>query len=473
MNGKIYRDDSSSENNFNTKSCSFSPNEKNSIVKIKKSDLWSASSNNSSKSESPEYSPKSVKKKKISRGSRDMISFKMYVDEDENFQEDEKLPERIEGNYFYDYNILLIDEILMKKFQQDKNRNLKILKQKLKEENDKINGRQNLLERKVSRKKIKEIEDQIYKYEQNLDKNEYITKSRPLLESYKKIGFISTVISFTSSNNHENEILSPENEEKQKHRHKIIFEYLEIARKYIPIDLIRNIPDKNSCPNCGVNRNDSELIEDETGAIICSNCGLEKINIVKTQFYSDGCRLNNSKNNYEDRANFEKVLMRFQGKQQNKPDRALYEKLDEYFKSRGLPTSKEYNEMPLLPDGTKKGTSREMMFEALSRIGCSGYYDDINLICSVFFGWTLPNISHLEEKIMEDYDIFQDVYEQLDLEGRKSSLNSQWKLYILLKRRGYPCKSKNFKIPTTPSILEYHKIKTKEVYRILGWECPF
>jgi len=467
MNAKNYKDDSSSENSFNTQSCSISPNEKKSLVKIKKSKVWTTSSNNSSKSDSPEYSYKSVKKKKVE--SRDMMSFKMYVDDDENFQEEEKLPDRIVGSYFYDYNILKIDEILMKKFNQDKKKNLNILKKQLIEEKDKISGKQNLIERKASRKKIKEIEDKLYKFEQNIDKNEYITKSRTLLNEYKKIGFISTIVSFTS-NTQENEIISPESEEQQKHRHKIIFSYLEIVRKYIPIDLIRNLPKSNSCPNCGV---EAEVLEDETGASICSNCGLEKISIVKTQFYSDGSRLNNSKNNYEDRANFEKVLMRYQGKQQNKPGKELYEKLDEYFKSRGLPTSKEYNEMPLLPDGTKKGTNREMIIEALSKIECSGYYDDINLICSVYFGWTLPNISHLEEQIMEDYDIFQQVYEQLDLEGRKSSLNSQWKLYILLKRRGVPCKSKNFKIPTTPSILEYHKIKTKEVYKILGWECPF
>ena len=176
------------------------------------------------------------------------MSFKMYVDDDENFQEEEKLPDRIVGSYFYDYNILKIDEILMKKFNQDKKKNLNILKKQLIEEKDKISGKQNLIERKASRKKIKEIEDKLYKFEQNIDKNEYITKSRTLLNEYKKIGFISTIVGFTS-NTQENEIISPESEEQQKHRHKIIFSYLEIVRKYIPIDLIRNLPKSNSCPN--------------------------------------------------------------------------------------------------------------------------------------------------------------------------------------------------------------------------------
>ena len=55
-------------------------------------------------------------------------------------------------------------------------------------------------------------------------------------------------------------------------------------------------------------------------------------------------------------------------------------------------------------------------------------------------------------------------------DGRKSSLNSQWRLYKHLKRLGWPCKEKDFKIPTTQDILDFHKIKWAEICDILGWE---
>ena len=395
-------------------------------------------------------------------------SFKTYVENhDGGFQKDEKLPDRICGDYIYDYNILNIHQIILKKFQQDKNNKLSDIERKLNMENIKIRQKQTLIERKHSRNKIQEIENKILKYNEDTDKKDYLTAAKPLIKAYKKIKPISTIISFTN-NKINDEIKCEESEAEQNFRHKIISKYLEIARKYICIDLIRKNPEIKTCCE------DPDIFMDESGSDVCNNCGLEKINIVKTQFYSDSSRLNNSKNNYEDRANFVKVLMRFQGKQINKPGKELYERLNKYFLERGLKSSEEYNAMSLLPDGTKPGTSREMMFEALSNIGCSGHYDDINLICSIFFGWELPNISHLEDAIMQDYDDFQKVYENLpDLEGRKSSLNSQWKLFILLLRRGYPCKSKDFKIPTTPSILEFHKIKTQETYQILGWEYPF
>jgi hypothetical protein len=395
-------------------------------------------------------------------------SFKMYMeDNDSGYQKYEKLPDQIDGTYIYDYNILEIDKIILKKFEENKNHNLSDLENNLTIEKIKIVQRQNLIERKNSIKKIEELENKIFSYNEDVNKKKYLLKATNLLEAYKKIKPISTIISFTN-NSINDEIKCQETLEEQNYRHKIISEYLEIARKYIKIDLIRKMPPiKDCCLN-------PDIFTDESGSDVCNNCGLEKINIIKTQFYADSSRLNNSKNNYEDRNNFIKVLMRFQGKQINKPAKELYEELDKYFISRGLKTSEEYKSLPLLADGTKDGTSREMMIEALSNIGCSGHYDDINLICSIFFGWKLPDISHLEDDIMQDYDDFQKVYESLpDLEGRKSTLNSQWKLYILLLRRGYPCKSKDFKIPTTPSILEFHKIKTKKVYDTLGWKCSF
>lgn len=438
------------------------------LMKIRKNYEWAQSS---SKNSSEISSNKKNKANKNENFMRETPTFKIFIEDlQADTFVDETLPERIEGFYIYDYNILQIDEILNKKFEQEKRRQIASLHSKLELENVKVKSRQSMIERKASRKNIAEYEALIQKYEEDIDKKKYIEKSLPFLEAYRKIGPINNIVSFLS--NTREEICAPENKEQQEVRHKIIASYLEVARKYIPIDLVRKLTDDDICSGCGIDTAEMEEIDDD--CTICPNCGLEKINIIKSAFYADGGRINNCRNNYEDRANFEKVLARYQGKQITKPGKELYIKLDEYFISRGLLSSKEYNALPLNSDGGKTGTSREMMFEVLSNIGCSGYYDDINLICSVFFGWVLPDVSHLEDDIMKDYDEFQAVYDQLpDRDGRKSSLNSQWKLFILLRRRGWSCKAKDFKIPTTSSILEYHKVKTKQIYEILKWTCPY
>jgi Poxvirus Late Transcription Factor VLTF3 like len=451
---------------------------KRSIVTIKKSQVWSSSG---SYSESP--SSEKVKMGKYANmereerfENRNMLSFNAYTSEEDKkkgkFQEDEKIPEKIEGTYTYDYDISLIDEIIIKKFEQDKKNKLSILKNKSEIENTKILGRQNYIERQNSKKQIEEIEDEIFKYTNDISKNKYIEKSKSVLNKYLKMGAINNFVSFVT-NNKEDETILPEKEEKQFLRHRIISEYLEIARKYITINLVRKLADKTTCPGCDIKYEEIELIEDESGSMICPNCSVEKINIVKKPFYSDGCRVNNSRNNYEDKINFEKVLLRYQGKQVTKPGKELYEKIDEYFLSRGLPTSKDYKKIPLLEDGTKEGTSREMMYEALSNINCSGYYDDINLILHIFFGWSLPDVTHLEDTIMKDYEQSQKEYDSLNKEGRKSSLNSQFRLYCLLRKNGVNCKFRDFKIPSTPSILEYHKNIWKQICENSNWEYFF
>ena len=170
-------------------SSSVSPPDKKSILKIKKSKVWTNENSLEFSSESPSEINKKLKLE------REVKSFKNYVDNIEDFQESEKLPERIEGYYDYDYNILIIDEVIIKKFAQDKKNKLISLKKDLENENKKILERQTMIERRSSRKKIKEIEEEIEKYELNIDKNSYILKSKSLLNEYKKIGIIS--VSYT------------------------------------------------------------------------------------------------------------------------------------------------------------------------------------------------------------------------------------------------------------------------------------
>lgn len=401
---------------------------------------------------------------------RNLKSLKMYTtDKDSDIYEYDKLPSIIEGNYTYDYNILNIHNLILKRFKMLKIKNSNILNNKLEIEQENIKKRQKIVDRIASNKNIEKILHELEKLKNNIDYNEYLDKSSKFIKEYIKLGPIVKVISFTK-NNRDNDVLCPEDDETQIIRHRLIFEYLEIARKYIQINLIRIIPNTNCCSGCKIDFDECPMETDVQGLYYCTNCGLEIIMISKTPFYKDGNRVNSSRNNYEDRANFEKVILRYQGKQPNKPGKELYERLDEYFISKNLPSSKEVKAKPLIND-KRPGTSRQLMYKALKDLGYSSYYDDINLICNVFWGWKLPNIAHLEDQIIKDYDISQRVYDNLpNKDGRKSSLNSQWRLYKHLCRLDWPCKSKDFKIPTTPDILEFHTMKWAEICAILNWD---
>jgi len=414
----------------------------------------------------------------------DLQSFNTYLTEDDNIQSvneyNDDIPDRVEGTYKYDFNIMDIHDLIMKRFENQKKYETKKLRRQITEEENKMKNKQNMVERKSSLRRIEKLQNILNDILSDKDFNNYISKIGPLLEQYNIIGTLSKIVSFATnkkkSESESDEEELPEDPEVQDKRHQVIFDFIEIARKYIQIDLVRDIKEGNLCTFCGHKLNEFDDDNDENGVIICSNCNLEKIAIVRSRFYKDSTRTNNSGNNYEDRANFEKVLMRYQGKQPDKPPTELYETLENYFMEKELPqidmkyiTSAEIRLLPLNDEGEKEGTTRTLMYKALKETGNSNYYDHINLILHEVWGWALPDIAHLEDQIMDDYDKSQRVYETLP-KDRKSSLNSQFRLFKHLRRLSYPCKSKNFRIPTTHDILEFHENIWSKICEVLNWE---
>lgn len=444
-----------------------------------------------------------VKKKKINNSSvtkldlkvitenneekpRKLKSFNSYLTNEEEIQSANdvinEIPSIIEGTYKHDFNIVDIHKLIINKFNRQKEHDIKRLEQQLRDEEIKINRRQNMVERKASLKVIENIRKNIEDILTDKSFNEYLRRITPLIDNYNILGSISKIVSFAKNKRSDEDFSdeAPEDEKMQEKRHQLILDFVEIARKYIQIDLIREVREGNNCPACGTKLDESMSSMDDDGISICSNCGIERISVVRARFYQDNARTNNSGNNYEDRANFKKVLMRYQGKQPDKPPSELYEKLEEYFISNQTPkidtdsgrkfiSPEDIRNMPVNSDGEKMGTSRSLMYKALKDTGNSDYYDHINIILNEVWGWSLPDVSHLEDQIIEDYDTSQRIYEMLP-KDRKSSLNSQYRLYKHLRRLGHYCKTKDFRIPSTHDILEFHNIMWAKICEVLEWE---
>ena len=440
--------------------------------------------------------PSPPKKRRVDPQPEDLLekprrlkSFNIYLTEDDNVQSvneyNDTLPDKVEGTYKYDFNIVDIHDLILKRFDRRKQHDVKRLQEELHSEDEKMKGRQNMVERKASIRITDRLKETLDNILSGKDFNSYLYKIKPLVDQYNLIGTLSKIVSFATNKKkvEEEEEELPEDPNTQLKRHQVIFDFLEIARKYIQIDLIREVKEGNICSSCGFKLEDVNSDADDSGIIVCSNCGIERIAVVRSRFYKDNTRTNNSGNNYEDRANFEKVVMRFQGKQPDKPPLDLYIVLENHFREKELPridihdngipiyVSSDYikNHISLNNDGEKDGTSRSLMYKALKDTGNSNYYDHINLILHEMWDWELPDVSYLEDMIMDDYDKSQRIYEVLP-KDRKSSLNSQFRLFKHLRRLGYPCKARNFRIPTTHDILEFHENIWAKICEILGWE---
>jgi len=284
------------------------------------------------KTEKPKTSPSLVVDKDEFTKPRKLKSFNIYLTNDDTVKSvneyNDNIPDSIEGIYKYDFNIMNIHDLIMKRFNRQKNYDLQDLERKLQEEMDKTREPQNIVERKNSLRIIAGLKDTIDNIMKDRDVTDYIDRIKPLIDEYNVIGSLANIVSFATnkkkdeSSSDEEEL--PEDPEIQDKRHSVIYDFLEIARKYIQIDLIRDIKDGNLCTTCNYKLDTSGVDPDETGLILCPRCHTERISVVRSRFYKDNTRTNNSGNNYEDRANFEKVLMRYQGKQPDKPNPDLY-----------------------------------------------------------------------------------------------------------------------------------------------------
>lgn len=367
-------------------------------------------------------------------------------------------PDLVKGTYTTDLNINKIHEAILSRFSYFHSTIPLIEKQVTLLENE-IDPQEKTIN------EIKEIEHQIKVLKNSLDDyihkkslTTYISLTEKLLIEYNEV----------ASNKSKGVVIFKKAKEKEPpdildKRLKVIRQYLDIAKDYIRLEIVHKQNIKSICYGCGMDLTNI-FFDEEVGFCVCPSCGFEKESISHNSTFKDIQRSNTgNRNNYDDCENFRKALLRFQGKQANKPPPKLYEHLDVYFDKIGKPPRSEIIKLPLTSDGKKKGTTRQMMFEALSETNNSAYYDDINLIIHEYWGWKLPDISHLEDQIMEDYIATQQVYNQIPDKDRDASLNIQFRLFVHLKAVGYPCTKDDFKIQTSRDSLIFHS----EMWKIM------
>jgi hypothetical protein len=93
------------------------------------------------------------------------------------------------------------------------------------------------------------------------------------------------------------------------------------------------------------------------------------------------------------------------------PD-SLLVAIRKYFDSIHLPSDEEIRNMPLNRDDTRGNTSRQLIKQALSKTKNPAFYPHINAIGIKIWNWKKPNMLEYRSKILEEYTIFQNIYEE-------------------------------------------------------------
>lgn len=370
----------------------------------------------------------------------------------------ENIPEKITGTYIEDYNISFVDNIIKKKLKQESLGLLKDLKVKkdkilikLKQPHRRIDYESYIKDLEIINTKIEAIESGT-KYK------EYVEKANQLISDYHRYQNSTKTVFFDMDQTAE----YIELDEEGKKRIKSIDNYLNFAKNYINIDIVRynNYP-TNVCLNCGTSLEDNVVLD--TGCHYCPNpeCNVEYYPVVHTKMPKDNTRITPNYIVEDDSIeNFKKAFDRYQGCQSRSHINIdeLIEDLDIYFIQLGRQTGDEIKLLPLNNRGRRGDTDPKMLWTALEGIGKTKLLEDTNLIGHLYWGWKLPDVGRYKETVFNQYIKTQASYYKIPLEEktRTSSLGTQYRLWRQLELAGYECYRDEFKIAENDESLLTH-----------------
>lgn len=238
-----------------------------------------------------------------------------------------------------------------------------------------------------------------------------------------------------------------------------IEKFIYECKKHMKINMVREKTNTLRCLEC--NNTMTSFSGSKDNISECRECGCINEFIFPATFTRDADKMISMN---EDMLNFARVLDKFEGKSGQKPPDEIFQKLDEFFISKGKPSGEEVRNLDLLENGKKKDTNKKLLLFALESTGYSDYYDDSNLIAHIYWGWKLPDLSGYRDSIMTIHKKTQISWNSIKHKyDRKASLGTQFQLYVKLKAVGYPCDQDDFKIQEMVESLRLHNKAWKEM----------
>lgn len=288
--------------------------------------------------------------------------------------------------------------------------------------------------------------------------NFYIAETAELIEKYKNILKTPMKVSFVS-----------EKKIKNKEKDEIIYKYIQKAQKYITRDITNlfNLSTGNNkiiCTNCG-NKKQFDVIDE--CIYVCINCGSQQEILLHTSSYKDIDRVNiSSKYTYDRKVHFRDCMNQYQGKQNSTIDKKIYKDLEDQFEKHHL----------LCKGSTKKRfrkINKDHIHLFLKELEYTKHYENINLIHYNMTGKKPDDISHLEDDLLNDFDLLTDLYDKNYKNKkdfvRKNFINTQYVLYQLLTKYKHPCKKDDFTILKTVDRKSFHDTISSDLFSQLGW----
>lgn len=340
----------------------------------------------------------------------------------------------------------------------------------------------------IQEEKLQSVIETIRK---NSKYNFYIFNAVPLIERYKEMIKTPVKLSFMNSN-----IVKVQNNKIQNEKIKIVNLYMNLLKKnqfqlneLIPEEYINEISKFENlnimchcengtiCSNC---KNDVLKCEEcqstefdvDGNLFTCINCGMQADLINTTSCIKDIDRINiSSKYTYDRRSHFKECVNQFQAKQnQNIPDK-VFEDLYHQIKIHNLLDGTDDDP----PEVRYKRLNKEHIQMFLKELNYTKFYEDIIYIYYKITNKPPEDISHIEAKLLEDFDTLIELYDKKYKNSgqtqhkRKNFINIHCILYQLLLKHGYKCKRSDFNILKTVDKKAIHDEIIHDLFKELSW----
>jgi len=311
-----------------------------------------------------------------------------------------------------------------------------------------LNHGKNPVDKVLAKQKASILRKKIQDLETTLELGLYLFRTSDILEEYRNLLTISGPQSFVS---HQESTMDKDAFRKQE----LISQFLCVAQEYVKIDHLNQPLEKIICQEC---RSFDFQFDDENSIYVCKECGTEVEVLDDSPSFKDTDRVNmSSRFSYSRRGHFIDATRKYQGLQNIDPKKIarVVEVLKEEMKLHSL---------------TVETVTKDHIYMFLSEKRLSRHYEDLNLLYHIITGKPCPNISALEDDLLDDFDKQEEKLAEVLEDERDNSLNVNYKLYKLLQRRGFPCQKDDFYILKTKTKEDEHDEAMKAAWAKLAQE---
>jgi hypothetical protein len=205
-----------------------------------------------------------------------------------------------------------------------------------------------------------------------------------------------------------------------------------------------------NCSVCDFCKSDYGFILDDV-AVVCYKCFSENVQYVPFQNNNEFSYKTQNKYIYDRNSQFRDCMIRFQGKQKLVLPEAMLKSLNDSFQSYRI-----------------KNISYCNIATMLRNLGYSKYVDDYILIHHMITGEPTPDISNIEEQLLQEFDMFNIELKSFEHLNKKNFI-IQYILFQLLKHHGIHIHADHLMIIKSNERKIFTNRICKIIFKNLGW----